>query len=140
MLYLLVIHCFICFNFIKATDKPVQCKKIRIRKEVNDLTQYETNVLTYAFKKAITKGTKGKKLEDIASYHGAPFNVCYGGIGVCNRWKIVNSYEKCSFWRPRKTAGCCPHPDGQSFIDFIIWHRLYVGMSNIIHDNIILSM
>ena len=101
------------------------------------MTQYETNVLTQAFKKAIRKKTAEMKLEDIASYHGAPFNICDGGIRVCNRWKIENENEKCRDWRQRKTNGCCPHPSGQSYIDFIIWHRLYVGMSNIIHDNIL---
>ena len=101
------------------------------------MTQYETNVLTKAFKKAIRMKTEGIKFEDIASYHGAPFNVC-DGVLVCNRWKIENENEKCRDWRQRKTKGCCPHHPGQSYIDFIIWHRLYVGMSNIIHDNIIL--
>ena len=75
-----------------SVPAAVPCKKIRIRKEVNDLTQYETNVLTQAFKKAIAKKTEGMKFEDIASYHGAPFNVC-DGVGVCNRWKIENENE-----------------------------------------------
>ena len=103
------------------------------------MTQYETNVLTQAFKKAIRKKTAGMKLEDIASYHGAPFDVC-DGVWECNIWKIENENEKCRQWRKRKTVGCCPHPPEQSYIDFIIWHRLYVGMSNIVHDTIILSM
>ena len=117
----------------------VQCEKIRIRKEVNDLTPEETKRLTIAFKNAIKEKTKGKKLEDIASYHGAPYKVC-DGVSVCNEWKIKNENEKCLDWRPQKRKGCCPHRSGgQSYIDFIIWHRLYVGMSNIIHD-IVLSM
>lgn len=95
-------------------SQAVPCKKIRIRKEVNDLTQDETKVLTKAFKKAITNKTKGKKLEDIASYHGAPYKVCDGIWVYGNKWKTP--------------SGCCPHDPQQPLIDFIIWHRLYVGM------------
>ena len=98
----------------KTSSQAVQCKKIRIRKEVNELTRYETQVLTEAFKNAITSRTKGKKFEDIASYHGAPYKVC-DGIWDWN-------------WVWKTPSGCCPHPPKQRPIDFIIWHRLYVGM------------
>ena len=121
MLYLLVIHCSICFNFIKATDKPVPCKKIRIRKEVNNLSPYETEVLTQAFRNALYKTTKGMKFEDLASYHGAPNIICKEG------W-VWNGMDY-KYYKD----GCCPHPTLQLYIDFIIWHRLYVGMSNKIH-------
>ena len=62
-------------------------------------------------------------MEDIASYHGAPYKVCDGIWVYGNEWKTP--------------SGCCPHDPQQPLIDFIIWHRLYMGMSNIIHDNIL---
>ena len=72
------------------------------------MTPDETNKLTQAFKNAIEKKTKGKKLEDIANYHGAPYNIC-------------------------DEPGCCPH---YPYLDFMIWHRLYMGMSNMIHNTV----
>ena len=115
----------------------VLCKKNRIRKEVNDLTLEETKLLTQAFKNAIKEKTKGMKLEDIASYHGAPYKVC-DGVSFCYKWKRKNENEKCLNWTQRKSKGCCPHRPGQSYIDFIIWHRLYLGMLMIIHNNAII--
>ena len=58
---------------------------------------------------AIANQTKWMNFPDVANFHGAPFDVC----------------------PDRGAKGCCPHMSDntdQSVMDFLPWHRLYLGI------------
>ena len=60
-------------------------------------------------KSAIANQTKWMNFPDIANFHGAPNKVC----------------------PERGIMGCCPHKSDnthQSIMDFLPWHRLYLGI------------
>ena len=53
--------------------------RIRIRKEVNRLTQEEKSKLNNALKQAMLDNTDFDfNYPDLANYHGAPFTICTG--------------------------------------------------------------
>ena len=79
----------------------------RIRKEVYTLTNEEKMILRNALQQAMNNTTSGKKFQDIASYHGAPYGLC-----------------KDFFGRPES---CCPHGHNERYETFLTWHRLYLG-------------
>ena len=81
-----------------------ECKdhvgRIRIRKEVNRLTDDEKTILNSALQKAIDNAdpATGLYFKDIANYHGSPTTICGG-------------------------SPCCPH----GLQGFFSWHRLFTG-------------
>ena len=81
-----------------------ECKdhvgRIRIRKEVNRLTDAEKTILNNALQSAIDNAdpTTGLYFKDIANYHGSPTTICGG-------------------------SPCCPH----GLHGFLSWHRLFTG-------------
>ena len=80
-----------------------ECKnlvgRIRIRKEVNRLTDAEKTILNNALQSAINNAsTTGLYFKDIANYHGSPTTICGG-------------------------SPCCPH----GLNGFLSWHRLFTG-------------
>ena len=86
-----------------------QGKRLRIRKSASRLSDYEKLRLRHALESAIANQTKWMNFPDVANFHGAPYKVC----------------------PDRKRLGCCPHTsdhDPQSIMDFLPWHRLYLGI------------
>ena len=79
----------------------------RIRKEVYSLTKEEQSTLRNALKQAMNNPTNGKKFQDIAAYHGAPYEICKDFFG---------RFEQ-----------CCPHEHNERYETFLTWHRLYLG-------------
>ena len=92
---------------ILEPNRNTYCQRRRIRKEVNTLTSYEKDKLRTALLMAIRNSHQGKKFEDIANFHGAPYNIC-------------------------NNPGCCPHGDPK----FLTWHRLLMGKKIFITINI----
>jgi hypothetical protein len=83
-----------------STECQNHVGRIRIRKEVNRLTDAEKTILNNALKSAINNAdpTTGLYFKDIAHYHGSPTTICGG-------------------------SPCCPHGSK----GFLSWHRLFTG-------------
>ena len=91
----IIIYILICIG---------KCQHLKIRKNVQRLTEAEKEDLTNALQRLIESRDPYKNFMDISNFHGGPYIIC--------RSEDFPNGEM-----------CCPHQPGST--DFFIWHRYY---------------